>query len=180
MTDALQHALHAAAAQSAPLGALAVFAANDLPFVLLAALAALAWFNRTKLTWQLAGRVVVSGILSLLLAKVLGHLVADPRPYLAEHYPPLAHVSADNGFPSDHTLMAALFTGWAAWFSRRWWPVFALGTLVILLGRLGIGAHHTLDVLGSLLIAAASLGITAVLPWPQGWRERPLLGVLSR
>ena len=35
--------------------------------------------------------------------------------------------------------------------------------VLVLLGRLAIGAHHTLDVVGSLLIAAASLGLGVVL-----------------
>lgn len=178
MTDPLQRALHAAAVHSPFLAALAVFCANLLLFVLMGAsgvLAALA-LVRGRLTWGFAARVAVSLAAAALLTLSLGHLVHDPRPYLAEHYRPLGHVSADNGFPSDHTLVAALLTGWTGWLGRRWLLPFALGTLAVLLGRLAVGAHHTLDVLGSVLIAATGLAVAGVIPrtWtrPLG-RRRP-------
>lgn len=99
----------------------------------------------------------------MLLVFVLGRVIHDPRPYLAEHYAPLAHVASDNGFPSDHTLVVALLAGWAFWIDRRWVPVFPVGVLGVMLGRLAIGAHHTLDVLGSVLIAALCCGLAGLL-----------------
>ncbi|WP_084048888.1 hypothetical protein [Deinococcus hopiensis] len=53
----------------------AVFAASDLLLALLAGLGAAA------------------------LTHALGHAVAAPRLYLAQHGAPLTHVAADNGFP---------------------------------------------------------------------------------
>lgn len=167
-TDSLQHALHTAASQPL-LSYLVVFLANGLIALLAALFAALAWVHRASLTRALAVRIVVSGALALLLALLTGHVIHDPRPFIVDHYAPLAHASLDNGFPSDHTLVAALLTGWAAWFARRWVPVFALGVLAVLLGRLAIGAHHTLDVVGSVLIAGVALGIAAGLPLRGGW-----------
>lgn len=175
MTDSLQHALHSAAASGGVLRSLAVFCGTLLLFVLAAAFAVLAYRYRARLDWRLAARVAVSGAVALVLTQVLLRVVHDPRPYLAEHYTPLAHVSADNGFPSDHTLVAALLSGWAAWFSRRALPAFAVGTLLIAVGRLAIGAHHSLDILGSVAIAALSLGIAATVPYPVTWTGRHLL-----
>ncbi|GHF63385.1 undecaprenyl-diphosphatase [Deinococcus metalli] len=168
-TDSLQHALHAAATGQPLLGHLAVFLASGLIAVLAAGFAALVWVYRGVLTRALAVRLVVSGALAVLLALLTGHLIHDPRPFIVDHYTPLAHASVDNGFPSDHTLVAALLAGWVAWLARRWVPVFVLGVLAVLLGRLAIGAHHTLDVVGSVLIAGVALGIAAALPLKGEW-----------
>ncbi|THF88510.1 phosphatase PAP2 family protein [Deinococcus sp. KSM4-11] len=175
MTDPLQHALHTAATSGSFLRNLAVFCGTALLFVQVAGFTALAVRHRNRLDWRLAARILVSGVVALVVTQVLVRVVIDPRPYMVEHYTPLAHVSADNGFPSDHTLVAALLTGWAAWRFRRAWMAFAAGVLLIALGRLGIGAHHTLDVLGSVLIALVSLGAAHLWPYPTAWANRPIL-----
>ncbi len=174
MTDALQQSLHTAAANNSALTTLAVIAANDLIVLMAFGLAALLFIYRYRLTRAFLLRVALSGLVALVLVQVLGHTVHDPRPYMAEHYDPLAHASSDNGFPSDHTLFVSLFTGWLMWLlpaSNRaaWLTAFALGAVAVALGRLAIGAHHTLDVLGSVLIAAGSLGLASLprlgAPW---------------
>jgi undecaprenyl-diphosphatase len=174
MTDSLQRALHAAAVAHPLLGTAAVFCANALMFVLVLALAGLLWRRRQQVTGGLLARMAASLLVATALTVVFGHLVPDPRPYLAEHYAPLAHVAADNGFPSGHTLVAALLTGWAGWLSRRGWPAFAAGLAAVMLGRLAIGAHHTLDVLGSVAFAAAGLTLATQVRLPAAWHTRPL------
>ncbi|PNY82700.1 phosphatase PAP2 family protein [Deinococcus koreensis] len=175
MTDLLQQSLHLAAVRSPVLGAVAVAGATGLLAALAAGLAALFVQMRSHLTWLLAARIAASGAAALLVTQLLGHVVSDPRPYLVEHYAPLARASLDNGFPSDHTLVAALITGWVGWLARRWAPLFAAGVLAVALGRLAIGAHHSLDVVGSVLIAGLSLWAASVWPWPPLWRSRALL-----
>ncbi|AWT34602.1 hypothetical protein DM785_02795 [Deinococcus actinosclerus] len=179
MTDALQQVLHHAATHSPATGRTVVFLAADLIAVLAAGFLTVLALRRHHLTRALLLRMVLSGVIAILLTLFLGHAVHDPRPFIAEHYVPLTHASTDNGFPSDHVLMAALITGWVAWLSRAW-PAFALGTLAIAAGRLGIGAHHTLDVLGSLVIAGLSLTAARLIPLPDRWRSPLLNGTSPR
>lgn len=179
LPDSLQALLHAQAAHHALLGRLAVFCATTLLYLLVAALAALGLTRRPQLTWGLAARVTLSLAVAAGLTLLLGGLVPDPRPYLTGHYRPLTHVAADNGFPSDHALIAALLTGWAGWLARRAAPLFALGLLLVMLGRLAIGAHHSLDVLGSVVFAGTGLAAAARLRLPAGWQTRPLLPAAS-
>ena len=47
--------------------------------------------------------------------------------------------------------LAAALTAGLWWLGRRFMVPFAAGTLLIMLGRLGVGAHHTLDVAGSVV-----------------------------
>jgi undecaprenyl-diphosphatase len=175
VSDFLQHALHTAAASNAVLRSVAVFCGTLLLFVQAAGFAAVAVRRRSHLDWRVTARIIVSGVVAVAITQVLLHVIRDPRPYLAEQYVPLAHVSADNGFPSDHTLVAALLTGWAAWLSRRSLPAFLTGLILIALGRLAIGAHHTLDIVGSVGIAALALGLAWALPYPALWTGRPVL-----
>ncbi len=175
MTDALQQFLHAAAAHNAVLAALAVACATSLLFVLVAGLAALGLTQLRRIHWALVVRVAVSLMVAGALTLLLNRWIQDPRPFVAEHYAPLAHVNNDNGFPSDHTLVAALLACWAWWMDRRWAGLFIAGLLAVMLGRLAIGAHHSADVVGSVVLALSGFALASVLPLPLTWRQRPLL-----
>ncbi len=132
-----------------------------------------------RATLRTAARLIVLGVVVVLGSKVLTHVIIDPRPYIVTHTRPLIPTSHDNGFPSDHTLLAAALTASLWWIDRRWVGAFALGTLLVLLGRLGVGAHHTLDVAGCLAIAAIAALVVSAAPLPASWRT-PLLSALDR
>src|SRR5205085_7935625 len=86
-------------------------------------------------------------------AKVLGHVYYDPRPFVQEHFTPLIPHDADNGFPSDHTLITAGVAAVIYFFNRPWG--FALLGLALLVGaaRVAAGVHHPVDIVGSIVIA---------------------------
>jgi len=90
-----------------------------------------------------ARRRVGDGVVNKVQQQLLEQVTVTPRPYLVTHTRPLIPTSHDNGFPSDHTLLAAALTASLWWIDRRWLGAFALGTLLVLVGRLGVGAHHT-------------------------------------
>lgn len=174
MQDILQPALEAAARQSGPFGSAAIFFASAGPFLLAALwLAAILWRPKA-VTLALLARILLLLVLAYGLSKVGTHLVSDPRPFIVDGVPPLITVSQDNGFPSDHVLLAASLTATLWWIDRRLLSAFALATLLVMLGRLAVGAHHTLDVVGSVLIVLLAAAVAARLPVPPRWR-RPLL-----
>lgn len=180
MHDVLQQAMYAFATQSGAATKLVVFCAQYLVFVMALAWLGAAFMARRQLTLDALVRIAVMVVVALIVAKVLNHLVADTRPYLipADHETPLTSVSKDNGFPSDHALLAAAIAASLWWINRRLiWP-FALLTVFVALGRLGIGAHHTLDVVGSIAIVAVVALIVALLPLPAAL-DRPLLASSS-
>jgi len=153
---------------------LTVFCATTLLFVLIAAAVVIGLINLHRVTWVTVARMIVAVVVAGMLTLLIKHLVNDPRPFMVEQYVPLAHASSDNGFPSDHTLVAALLVAWAWLLDRRWTGPFIVGLLAVLLGRLGIGAHHTLDVLASVVFAALGLLAASLVRWPQGWHERTI------
>lgn len=179
MHDVIQQGVQALAAQNGVTRWLAVLCATGVIVLLAAAWLGAALHGRRALTVATAARIVALAVLALLLAKVLTHVVSDPRPYLVDHVPALTPLSRDNGFPSDHTLLAAVLTASLWWIDRRLVLPFAIGAVLVMLGRLGVGAHHTIDVLGSVAITLAAALVARALPLPARW-SAPLLPSLRQ
>ena len=100
--------------------------------------------------------LLVGGIVSILLAKVGSAFITDPRPFVEGHFTPLIAHAADNGFPSDHTLLAS-FIGWVVLYYSRKWGVAALIIAVLIgLSRVYVGVHHLEDIIGSFVISGVS------------------------
>lgn len=118
--------------------------------------------KRTRI--DLAILIVAGGILSLALAKIGSHLISDPRPFVVGNFTPLIPHANDNGFPSDHTLLAS-FLGFALLpYSKK----IGLTTLAVAIGigmaRVAAGIHHLEDILGSFIITGgATLLVLIVL-----------------
>lgn len=114
--------------------------------------------KRTRVDFAIL--VVTGGILSLLLAKIGGHLIHDPRPFVVGHFTPLLPHANDNGFPSDHTLFAS-FLGFAIlpYSKKLGLPALAIA-ICIGLARMAAGIHHLEDIIGSFVITG---GVTLVV-----------------
>jgi undecaprenyl-diphosphatase len=133
---------------------LTTFAAHYLVFIeaLVALIALVPWFLRAnwedRTRWFIACLVMV--VVAEVLAKIGAHVYSDPRPFAVDHVAPLVSHAKDNGFPSDHALLAAAIVG-ALLVARQWlWaiPCAVLGFCVDW-ARVGAGIHHVIDVLGS-------------------------------
>ena len=117
------------------------------------ALALVAEFAAKRL---LAGELLVAGLSGWLISRVLKVLVARPRPsVLLDDVVIRAGEAGGFGFPSGHvTIAAALATVVAAWLPRRWQaPLWAL-VIAVAMGRMHVGAHLPLDVVGGALLGA--------------------------
>lgn len=103
--------------------------------------------------------VVLFGILLAVLAFVLarlGHMVInDPRPFIHDGTAALVSSGKENGFPSDHTLLASVAAciGWH--FSKKVGIVLAVIAVAVAWGRVAAHVHHLEDVVASMLFAVA-------------------------
>ncbi|MHB8575484.1 MAG: phosphatase PAP2 family protein [Dehalococcoidia bacterium] len=173
---------------------LTIFAAKYLVFVTVvptAAILAVRLWSRPRvwvLRWTLAAGLLL--VLSYALAQLGSAVYNDPRPFITSHVPPLIPHAPDNGFPSDHALLAAALVAVVA-LVDVWWalPIAVLAVLVDW-GRVGSGLHHVVDVVGSsVLVALATLvafGIARLaVRWlaphlPTNWNEQPLVPMRKR
>src|SRR6185437_16083076 len=92
-----------------------------------------------------------------------GHIISDPRPFVVGHFTPLLPHANDNGFPSDHTLLAS-FLGYAALRYSRWIGIAALvAAATIGLARVAAGIHHLEDIIGSFVITGVATLVVLLL-----------------
>lgn len=167
--DVIQQTVETIARTDGATRGIAIFLAAVLVFVMVGGWLLIAYQEQARLSIATVVRLACIFGFSYIVGKILGHIVIDPRPYIVEHVAPLMPVATDNGFPSDHTLLASALTATMWWLRRRWSIVFVLGTVLVMLGRLGVGAHHTLDVMGSVVIVLVVSIIVGLVPLPARW-----------
>ncbi len=129
--------------------------------ILLPGLLSLIWWvrargpeRRTYLALFLLG-----GALALLMAKTGSALISNPRPFLADGVTAWFPSATDNGFPSDHTLLATVLAA-AMWpFQRRLSAGLYALALAIGGARVIAGVHHGLDIAGALVIGTVGVAL---------------------
>lgn len=134
--------------------ALAIFGANYLYMLLL--FAALVWYLTRPLEEKLemvAWGIVALPIMSVLLI-IAGMAYNDPRPFVVEHFTPLIPHSADNGFPSDHTLLCSATSSIVFFYSKRMSALLWTMTALVGASRVWTGIHHATDIAASMIMAA--------------------------
>jgi len=140
---------------------LTTFAAQYLIFldaVLAVAVIALALHSRPRTAWiRWAIAIGVTVVLAYILAQVGAAIYNDPRPFSQDHVKPLIPHAADNGFPSDHGLLAAAIVAAILLLDLRFVVVFVVLGVLVDWARVGSGIHHVIDVAGSAAFVAAGL-----------------------
>lgn len=145
-----------------------------------ALVAAVSWLRsprETKGPYAVAG-LVAAGLVGVLV-KVAGAVWTDPRPFVVDHSTPLIAHSVDNGFPSDHTALAAAIAVVVLAWHRRTGVVLLLLAAGLGASRVLAGVHHVPDVAAGyavgLLAAIAAVLLARALPWPRIEARFPVL-----
>lgn len=127
---------------------------------------AIAWLvasKNSKNKFRFILLLIGGGILAYVIAKISGHFISDPRPFIRDGVVPMFKSAIDNGFPSDHTLFTAVFAA-AMWpFDKRLSVGFFVIAIVVGSARVVGGVHHVQDIVGSIAIAIISVGLVFVL-----------------
>ena len=130
--------------------------------------------------WQLpkerrlsfAVQVISAGVLALILAKVSGHFISSPRPYIAQHLTPLIAASTDNGFPSDHTLLSATLALLVFMVRRPIGAVLLVLALCVGVTRVLALVHSPIDIVGSFGIALVAVLLSSLIASQRNQREK--------
>lgn len=91
--------------------------------------------------------------LAYIVSKILELFIYDPRPFVVEHIKPLIAHAADNGFPSDHTLLTMTIASIIFVYNRKLGVILAGLAIAIGAARVFAGVHHPFDIIGSIAIA---------------------------
>ncbi len=139
--------------------AIIVFAAKYL--IVLPVVIAIGYIFITNRKRDYLTYAVIVLIVSYAFGFAAGQLYNNPLPFVVENVAPLiAHV-ANNGFPSDHVLLAGALAGIVTAFNLPLGIFLWLIAVLIGIGRVLALVHHPIDIIASLLIAALS----ALLVW---------------
>ena len=138
--------------------------------VVLIGIYALVWKVPKGQRYEAYCRVLMAGLTSFLLAKLLGTLYqpAAERPFELMGITAGASFLDNPGFPSDHALFTAAIT-LAVWFETRSKALTiaaAVFTALVCVGRVLALVHTPLDIAGGIAVAALGAGwyITARPP----------------
>lgn len=139
---------------------LIIFTAQYL-ILAVAAGVTVAWFLAPKVNQlRFALSVVAAGVIALVLSRIASRLYYDPRPFVTENVKPLFDHAADNGFPSDHSLLAMALTASTYFFNKRLAGIMLVLTVLIGVARVLAKVHSPIDIGGAWIIgvigAAAS------------------------
>lgn len=132
---------------------LIVFAAQYLFFV---SIIIVGWFFVTlknNLKKKFITLSLVSSVFTFAVAKLLGVIFNDPRPFVTDHIRPLISHAADNGFPSDHTLLTMVIASVVFVYNRKLGILLAVISFIVGFSRVLAGIHHPIDILGAMIIA---------------------------
>ncbi len=134
---------------------LIIFSAQYL--ILFVVLAAAVYFFKQDRKRQ--KEIVIFAIITLpiiyIAAKIIGVFYYDPRPFVSENIVPLIAHAPDNGFPSDHALLSSAIAFILIFYNRIvGWSMLLLA-LLIGFSRVLAGVHHSIDIIGAVLISLA-------------------------
>lgn len=127
--------------------------------VLLLAILAFLWVPKNQ-KYSLLLLSIITLPCVYIIAKISSHFYFDPRPFIEGHFTPLIAHAADNGFPSDHTLITAALSSIIFFFNKKISAVMWLLTLLVGAARVAAGIHHSVDIIGAIAIAAV---VTAII-----------------
>jgi undecaprenyl-diphosphatase len=142
--------------------------AQYLLWVMLAGFAAV-WLlaESARGKFQLGLQAVLGLGLAVAFLYIAKHVHHDPRPFVQNpHIKPLFHHGRDDGFPSDHSIAAALI---ATLVLLRHWligVVFAACAVAIAWARVAAHVHHLEDVVAGLVLGALAAAIAVAIAEP--------------
>lgn len=157
MNQALFDFINQQAGHWSTLDWLGIFAAESLLFVMVIAVLLLA-LNRRTYAKSLLLTTTASGILAgLIISPLLKVYFAHPRPYVALADSAHLLVNPDiseslQSFPSGHTIAAFAIAVSVFLISRKWGALFLAAAFLVGIGRIYIGVHWPLDVLGGIVL----------------------------
>lgn len=111
-------------------------------------------YSRPKeLRLKLLISLVIAFPLTYIFAKIGSVFFESPRPFVTSGISPLFPHAADNGFPSDHTLLSAACAALILWSEKRLGILLLCVSFLVGYSRVLAGVHHPVDIVGSVVIA---------------------------
>lgn len=140
-----------------------VFLANYLYIIIiLISIVAVVFANKTARK-NILSLSLLTFPLAFIIANILGRLFYNTRPFVIEKIQPLIPHAANNGFPSDHTLLVIGIASILFVYNKRLGIFLFILGLIVGFARVYAKVHHPIDILGSIGIATSSTFLSLIL-----------------
>lgn len=132
---------------------LILFGAQYLYLVIAVFVGIFIYWQSKELRFKLLISLIIAFPLAYIVAKMGSVFFDSPRPFVLSGIPSLIPHAADNGFPSDHTLLSAACAALIFWCEKRLGTVLLFLAFLVGYSRMLAGVHHLVDIVGSIVIA---------------------------
>lgn len=133
-----------------------VFAAQYLIYVEILAFCLFLLLARRRVRIRLVLITLIAFPLAYVAARIASFFWYDARPFVVTGAVPLFEHAADNGFPSDHMLLAATIAAIVTLRYPRIAIIFWGMAIAIGAARVVAAVHHPTDIAASIIIGVAS------------------------
>lgn len=142
-----------------------IFCAQYL-FVLPLVILGIYFLMQPRSTWRrMATFAVPTALLVYAVGVASGLLYYDPRPFDVGHFKPLVPHAPDNGFPSDHALLVSTIAMVGTLWNKKLCVVLWILAVLVSVARVYVGVHHTIDVVGSIIISIVVISAVSRAFW---------------
>ncbi|MCL5773504.1 MAG: phosphatase PAP2 family protein [Firmicutes bacterium] len=135
---------------------LIIFCAKYLLFVSVVIAGASFLFAGKAIKMRTIWLGATASLIALIITEISARFIYDARPFVVKNIQPLIQHPADNGFPSDHTLAAALIAFIVFTYNKKMGSILVILAFLTGASRVLALVHHPLDIIGSFLIALSS------------------------
>lgn len=153
-------AINDLAGRWAPLDWFGIFCAKYLIFMMFFAVVLPAFFYKSKKEkvrrYLFAIRVFLSGIFAYAFKLVFVLFYNRPRPFATYDVVQLVNGSADGSFPSGHAAVAFAVAFSVFLHNKKYGAVFIFLAALVGFGRIYVGVHYPLDIIGGILVGGLS------------------------
>lgn len=146
---------------------IAIFSAQYLIFIII--ILGIAYFLHRPIHEK--REIVIFSLITLpiifIISRICTGMYFNARPFVDNQFLALIPHKANNGFPSDHTLLSSA-VAMVIWnFNKKiGWFLLALALLVGL-ARVYVGVHHYIDIFASIAISFITIIVTQKFIWPK-------------
>ncbi|EKD43190.1 MAG: hypothetical protein ACD_72C00414G0003 [uncultured bacterium] len=100
-----------------------------------------------------------------IISRICAALYFNPRPFVNDQFIALIPHQANNGFPSDHTLLSSAVAMIIWHFNKKIGSLLFVLAVLVGLARVYVNVHHYIDIFTSLIISMAVILIVKKTIW---------------
>lgn len=144
---------------------IAIFSAQYLIFIIVAIGIAFFLHRPSQEKKELLVFAFITLPIIFIVSRICAALYFNPRPFVNNQFLALIPHEANNGFPSDHTLLSSAVAMIIWHFNKKIGLLLIFLALIVGLARVYVGVHHYLDIFTSLAISFVSIILIEKIIW---------------